>query len=89
MIEIGTKYAMDEAVLRSQFASDADVSETRQLDAQARDAGVTGVPAFLMGGKFLLVGAQEPDYLNQIFSKAIVKLANPGHDADSHSSANR
>ena len=89
LIEIGAKYAMDETVLRSQFSSDADVSETRQLDAQARDAGVTGVPAFLMGGKFLLVGAQEPDYLNQIFSKAIVKLANPGHDADSQSSANR
>ncbi|MDC3402061.1 DsbA family oxidoreductase [Alphaproteobacteria bacterium] len=82
LIEIGVKYAMDETVLRAKFASNEDVSETRQLDAQARGAGVTGVPAFLMGGKFLLVGAQEPEYLNQIFSKAVVKLANPGHSAD-------
>jgi predicted DsbA family dithiol-disulfide isomerase len=33
------------------------------------------VPAFLAGGKFLLMGAQEPEYLHKFIAKARQKLA--------------
>jgi predicted DsbA family dithiol-disulfide isomerase len=36
---------------------------------------VHGVPAFLAGGKFLLMGAQEPEYLHKFIAKARQKLA--------------
>ena len=57
------------------FDGENDIEATRNDDAAARDLGVHGVLAFLAGGKFLLMGAQEPEYLNRFTEKARQKLA--------------
>ncbi len=43
----------------------------------AREAGLSGVPALILGGKHILMGAQDPDYLHRIFIKAYEKLPQP------------
>ena len=75
LLDIGEAQGLERALLVDLFASDRDVEQTREDDAAARDLGVTGVPAFLAGGKFMLMGAQEPEYLNLFLDKARQKLA--------------
>jgi predicted DsbA family dithiol-disulfide isomerase len=75
LLDIGEAQGLERALLVDLFASDRDVEQTREDDAAARDWGVTGVPAFLAGGKFMLMGAQEPEYLNLFLDKARQKLA--------------
>ena len=75
LLDIGEAQGLERALLVDLFASDRDVEQTREDDAAARDLGVTGVPAFLAGGKFILMGAQEPEYLNLFLDKARQKLA--------------
>ena len=74
LLEIGTQHGLEAELLRELFSGDRDVEQTRSDDAAARELGVHGVPAFLAGGKFLLMGAQEPEYLNKFLSKAREKL---------------
>jgi predicted DsbA family dithiol-disulfide isomerase len=77
LIDIGMKHGFNPIELAASLSGADDIDLIDNQDAQARNAGVTGVPALLMGGKFLLMGAQDPDYLNMIFSKAVEKLENP------------
>lgn len=75
LLEIAGLHGMDVTLLSELFQSDRDIEQTRSDDAAARDLGVHGVPAFLAGGKFLLMGAQEPEYLQKFLTKAREKLA--------------
>ncbi len=75
LLEIAGLHDMDVPLLAELFDSESDIEATRSDDAAARDLGVHGVPAFLAGGKFLLMGAQEPEYLNRFIEKARQKLA--------------
>ena len=75
LLEIAGMHGMDVPLLAELFEGDNDIEATRNDDAAAREMGVQGVPAFLAGGKFLLMGAQEPEYLHKFLSKAREKLA--------------
>ena len=75
LLDIAAENEMDTDLVARLLDSDADVQETRNDDATARDLGVAGVPAFLAGGKFLLLGAQDSDRLTRFFKKADEKLA--------------
>ena len=75
LLEIAGLHGMDVPLLAELFDGENDIEATRNDDAAARDLGVHGVPAFLAGGKFLLMGAQEPEYLNRFIQKARQKLA--------------
>jgi predicted DsbA family dithiol-disulfide isomerase len=74
LLDIAEAHDMDTKLLADLLASDADIDTTRNDDAAARDLGIAGVPTFLAGGKFMLSGAQDPDYLLRFFSKAKSKL---------------
>ena len=50
---------MDAEMTARLLATDADLEETRGEDDAARAMGVTGVPTFLIGGKYVVTGAQE------------------------------
>ena len=75
LLELAGQHGLDVPLLADLFKGDDDVEATRNDDAAARELGVHGVPAFLAGGKFLLMGAQEPEYLNRFIAKAREKLA--------------
>lgn len=59
LLGIGENLGLDGALLRRLYDEDADRSVLLNEDALARQMGVTGVPCFILGEKYALVGAQE------------------------------
>ncbi len=49
---------LDGAAIARLLAGDTDRAEVRTEAQQSRDIGVTGVPTFILGGRYALVGAQ-------------------------------
>lgn len=52
------------------LASTKDVDAVMAEVAQAQEIGVTGVPTFILGSKYGVVGAQSADYLAGVIRKA-------------------
>lgn len=61
---------------RALLASDRYTEEVRQDEARWQQAGVTGVPAFILNQRYLISGAQEPDTL----MAALRKVANEAQE---------
>lgn len=73
---IAGENGMEEAVVRALLASDADVNEVRAEIDQARRMGVTGVPCFLLEGRYVIVGAQDAEVLADAIRKVAEAKAN-------------
>lgn len=54
---------LDPDVVRERLASDDDVEMISQAAQAAANAGVNGVPTFILGGKYAVSGAQPADQL--------------------------
>ena len=60
LVGIAHAAGMDAALVRDLLARDADVALVENAAEAARDAGISGVPSFVLNGKLLVVGAQPP-----------------------------
>lgn len=60
---------LDTAKAREILDSDEYANVVRQDEATYQQAGVSAVPAFIVNGKYLISGAQEPDTLAQAFEE--------------------
>ena len=63
LIRAATDAGMERLVVEKLFAGHADRMATEQEIAAAQHMGVTGVPCFILGGKYAVMGAQPPDIL--------------------------
>lgn len=63
LIEAARQAGMDASVVESLLPTDADVEAVRTEIATASRMGITGVPCFLLEGKYAVMGAQEADAL--------------------------
>ncbi len=61
---------LDEAAIRARLASDMDLKDVEDEIAVAQRMGVTGVPFFILGGRYAVAGAQAPDALAGAIRKA-------------------
>ena len=59
----------DEQGARKLLAGDAGCAEVAREDMQARRAGITGVPCFILDGKVAIPGAVEPDVFLRVFEE--------------------
>ena len=75
LARIACENGMDETVVRSLLASDADVDAVRAEIEQAQRMGVTGVPCFLLDGKYAVMGAQDADVLADAIRQVAAKSA--------------
>ncbi len=75
LLEIAAAHNMNVEDIGARFETERDVQAIREDDAAARDMNVTGVPAFLVAGRFMMMGAQEPETLAHYFRRAAAKLA--------------
>ena len=75
LARIAGENGMDETVVRSLLASDADVDAVRAEIEQAQRMGVTGVPCFLLDGKYAVMGAQDADTLADAIRQVAAKSA--------------
>jgi predicted DsbA family dithiol-disulfide isomerase len=60
---------MDPTVVRRLLAGDNDRARIREEDAAARAMGVDGVPTFILGGRYVVVGAQPPELWTRLIGE--------------------
>jgi len=63
LLDIARETGMDAAVVEALLPTDADVAETRAEIETAQQMGVTGVPCYLLEGRYAVMGAQDPAIL--------------------------
>jgi predicted DsbA family dithiol-disulfide isomerase len=61
--------------IRARLASDEDVTEIETEANWAKDAGIDGVPCFILGGLMAVQGAQSPEHLAQAIERAAPEYA--------------
>jgi predicted DsbA family dithiol-disulfide isomerase len=70
LAEIADAAGMDRGAVRARLASDEDRAAVRaEIDA-AQQMGVTGVPTFILAGRYALVGAQPAEDIAEALSVA-------------------
>jgi predicted DsbA family dithiol-disulfide isomerase len=71
LAEVAAAAEMDGGAVASRLASSEDREAVRQEIDWARQIGITGVPTFILAGRYALVGAQPAETI----AEAIVQLA--------------
>ena len=66
---------LDADAAAAMLASDDELDKVRQELSLAQAVGVTGVPFFVMAGKFAIPGAQPRDVMRQLIERARERLA--------------
>ena len=66
---------LDGEEVRALLASRQDVDEVERAAESAKQAGIEGVPCFIIGGMIALSGAQPPDYLAAAITRAAAEQA--------------
>ena len=61
---------LDADLVRQRLATDEDVARVEREANSAKEAGIDGVPCFVLGGLLAVQGAQAPDYLAQTIERA-------------------
>ena len=70
LLEAATAAGLDEGLAADVLASDAFAAEVRADEATARQLGITGVPYFLIEGKWAIPGAQDTETLVLTLNRA-------------------
>ena len=72
LVKAAADIGMDAETVRGMLASDADVDRVEAAANSAKEAGIDGVPTFIIGGVAAISGAQDPRTL----ANAIEQIAN-------------
>ncbi len=70
LVRAATDCGLDAETVRADLAGDTDVEEVEREAMAAKEAGIEGVPCFILGGMFAISGAQSPEYLAQAIERA-------------------
>ncbi|MHA3978646.1 DsbA family oxidoreductase [Halovulum sp. GXIMD14794] len=73
LTDVARSAGMDADVTARLLEGDADLEEVSGLDTRAREMGVTGVPMFIIGGKYAVSGAQPTETWLSIIDELIEK----------------
>jgi predicted DsbA family dithiol-disulfide isomerase len=68
---------LDADEVRRWLASDKDVAEVEAEAEAAKNAGIDGVPCFILGSVFAVSGAQSPEYLADAIERAAAQRRAP------------
>ena len=70
LVGAATDCGLDADEVRALLASQQDVDTVEREAQSAKEAGIDGVPCFIIGGMIALSGAQPPDYLAAAIERA-------------------
>ena len=70
LVQAATDCGMVADLTRELLASDRDVDRVTAEATQAKEAGIDGVPCFILGGVLAVSGAQDPVYLADAIARA-------------------
>jgi predicted DsbA family dithiol-disulfide isomerase len=62
---------LDAAAMARLLASEADADSVAAREVHARERGVNAVPTFIVGGQYVLSGAQPPEFWGQVIEELI------------------
>ncbi len=82
LLEAADAAGMDRELVAGRLSGGADGDRVRQEEQTARRIGVTGVPCFIVAGKYAVSGAQEPAVLVNMFDLAMGEVRAPAHAAE-------
>ena len=71
LLEAVRAAGLDAAEAEQVLDSDSFVDIVRADEAKWQQAGISSVPAFVINGRYLISGAQEPDYLVQALREIV------------------
>jgi predicted DsbA family dithiol-disulfide isomerase len=66
---------LDGERVRDRLAGNADIARIEQEANSAKEAGIDGVPCFILGGAIAVQGAQSPEHLAQAIDHAVLEYA--------------
>ena len=69
--KIATECGLDAKEVEDVLKSDSYAKEVREDEREASNLGIHGVPYFVIGGKYVLSGAQPPEVLKQAITEAL------------------
>lgn len=69
LLEVGVEAGLDEQALAAFLASDDGTAEVAEELADARALGITGVPTYVLDGRYAVSGAQEPETLVDVLEE--------------------
>ena len=72
LVKAAADVGLDADEVRRKLASDEDVVQVEQAANAAKDAGIDGVPTFIIGGVAAISGAQDP----RVLANALEQIAN-------------
>ncbi|MGO9358543.1 MAG: DsbA family oxidoreductase [Xanthobacteraceae bacterium] len=75
LVQAAVDCGLDGAETRRRLDSDEDVALITRQAEQAAQAGVSGVPTFILGGKYGLSGAQPPEQLVSAIRQVAEEMA--------------
>ncbi|MFZ0622724.1 MAG: DsbA family oxidoreductase [Pseudolabrys sp.] len=78
LVQAAADVGLDPEDVRAALQSDQDVADVEREAASAKEAGIEGVPCFILDGKFAISGAQAPEYL----AEAIERVARAADAAE-------
>ena len=70
LVQAAQDCGMDSDVVRRLLAGEDDVERVSSEANAAKEAGIDGVPTFILNSSLLLTGAQPPDYLATAIARA-------------------
>ncbi|MCX2722723.1 DsbA family oxidoreductase [Roseibium salinum] len=78
LVRISKEAGMQSDLVEQLLATDTDLGQTEALIATAQNSGVTGVPCFIIDGRFVLAGAEKPETIAAALLHAEETRTNPG-----------
>ena len=75
LVQAAADVGLDPEDVRAALDSDKDIAEIEREVNAAKEAGIQGVPCFILDGKYAISGAQEPEALAQAIQQVSAQAA--------------
>ena len=83
LLDVAESAGMDRPVIEQLLAGDADRDLLAEEEDSARRMGVTGVPCFIVGGRYIMQGAQDVETWKKVIAEIDEALRNaPAPDTE-------
>jgi predicted DsbA family dithiol-disulfide isomerase len=70
LVKAAADVGLDAVAVRALLESEEDVEEITMAASQAKEAGINGVPTFIVDGRYAVSGAQAAETLADVIRKA-------------------
>ena len=71
LVRPATDVGLDADEVAAVLSSDAHADDVRADEDEAAELGIDGVPFFVVGGRYGVAGAQPPELLREVFTRAL------------------